>query len=84
MNFGTVDIVGQIADLKDVDYKNTLALATLVELLAEKGLFSKQEFAQKAQDLDRASLAEFALKQNSLKPQKTRRDRIVKVANGEQ
>jgi hypothetical protein len=63
MSFGTVDIIGQIADLKDTDYKNTLALATLIELLAAKGLFSKQEFARKAHELDNASLAEFAINQ---------------------
>lgn len=71
MNFNTVDIIGQIADLKDVDCKNTLAIATLIELLVEKGLFSKQEFAQKARELDNSCLAEFALKQRkNLKPQR--------------
>ena len=83
MNFGTVDIIGQLADLKDVDYKNTLALAALIELLTEKGLFSKREFTEKAQELDHASLAEFALKQNSIKPQKTCRDRIIKAVSSE-
>lgn len=67
MNFGTIDIIGQIADLKDVDYKNTLALAALIELLTEKGLFSKREFAEKVQELDHASLAEFAFKQSRVK-----------------
>lgn len=72
MQFSTVDIIGQIADLKDVDCKNTLAIATLIELLADKGLFSKQEFAQKARELDNSCLAEFALRQRkSLKPRKS-------------
>lgn len=71
MNFNTIDIIGQIADLKDVDCKNTLAIATLIELLVDKGLFSKQEFAQKAHELDNACLAEFVLRQNKKdKPQR--------------
>ncbi|HWR42449.1 hypothetical protein [Sporomusa sp.] len=60
-----LDIAGQLADLKDVDYKNTLAIATLIELLIEKGLFTRQEFAQKAQEMESASLAEIIIKRRS-------------------
>ncbi|MDF2572918.1 MAG: hypothetical protein K0R55_4522 [Sporomusa sp.] len=63
MNF--LDIAGQLSDLKDVDYKNTLAIAVLIELLIEKGLFTRQEFAQKAQELESASLAEILVKRRS-------------------
>ncbi|WP_425058468.1 hypothetical protein SCACP_31210 [Sporomusa carbonis] len=60
-----LDIAGQLADLKDVDYKNTLAVAVLIELLIAKGLFTRQEFAQKAQELESASLAEIFIKRRS-------------------
>lgn len=58
MTLSTLDVAGQIADMKDVDYKNTLAVAVLVELLIEKGLFSRQEFAAKGRELEQATLAE--------------------------
>lgn len=46
------ELVGHIADLKDADCQQSLALETLVELLVEKGVFTRQEFARKAQALD--------------------------------
>lgn len=60
-----LDIAGQLADLKDVDYKNTLAIAVLIELFIDKGLFTRQEFARKAQELESASLAEIILKRRA-------------------
>lgn len=62
MTMSTLEIVGQIADLKETDYKNTLALATLIELLIDKGLFTRQEFAHKAAELDGATVGEIILK----------------------
>ena len=56
-----IDILGQIANLKDIDYKNMLALAALVELLIDKKIITAQEFAGKAQDLELANLADIAL-----------------------
>ncbi len=50
-----LDIIAQISDLKELDYQNTLAVATLIELLIEKKIFTKQEFAKKAYDLDQLS-----------------------------
>jgi hypothetical protein len=44
-----------LADLKEMDYRNALAVASLVELLAEKGLVDLTELARKAADLDRAA-----------------------------
>lgn len=61
MNLNTINIAGQIADLKDVDYKNTLAIASLIELLVAKGIISREEFAAQALKLERASLSEIAL-----------------------
>lgn len=60
-----LDVAAQLGDLKDVDYKNTLAIAVLIELFIEKGLFTRQEFAQKAQELESASLAEILMKRRS-------------------
>lgn len=48
INFGA-----QIADLKEVDYRNTLAVAALIELLVEKGILTREELAEKAGALDR-------------------------------
>jgi hypothetical protein len=45
----------EIADLKDVDYRNTLAICTLIELLCERGLIGRAEFARRAQALDLAA-----------------------------
>ena len=58
MSLNMLDIAGQLADMKDVDYKNTLAAAVLVELLIDKGVFTRQEFAAKGRELEQATLAE--------------------------
>lgn len=58
MTLSALEVAGQIADLKDVDYKNTLAVAVLVELLIDKGIFSRQEFAAKGRELEQATLAD--------------------------
>jgi hypothetical protein len=47
-----VDMIAQLADLKEVDYKNTLVLTALVELLVEKGVLARNEVIQKARQLD--------------------------------
>lgn len=58
MQTGKLEIMGQIADLKDVDYRNTLAISVLIELLIEQGLFTRQQFTEKAQELENQSWAE--------------------------
>ncbi|MGL5514457.1 MAG: hypothetical protein ACRDBM_14650 [Sporomusa sp.] len=60
-----LNIVGQLADLKDVDYRNTLAVAALIGLLIEKKLFTRQEFSLKTQQLECSSLAEFISKKRT-------------------
>lgn len=57
-----VALGAQLADMKDVDYRNTLAIASLIELLTEKGVISRQELARKAQTLDALTEAEIALR----------------------
>lgn len=61
MGLNTIDIIGQIADLKNTDYKNTLAIAVLIELLIDNGLFTRQDFARKAAEMEGSCLAEIAL-----------------------
>jgi len=53
-----INIIGQIADLKDIDYKNTLAITALIEIFIEKGLFTREDFSHKAQALENLTLAE--------------------------
>jgi hypothetical protein len=47
-----VDILYQISKLKDIDYKNTLVLTSLVELLIEKGIITRNELIRKTKELD--------------------------------
>ena len=60
-----LDVAGQLADLKDVDYRNTLAISVLIELLIEKGLFTRQEFLKKSLEMESASLTEIIMKRRS-------------------
>lgn len=53
-----IDIYAQIGDLKEVDYRNTLAIAAIIEILNEKGLITRREFAQMAQRLDTMTVEE--------------------------
>lgn len=57
-----IDILGQLADLKDVDCKNTLAITVLIELFIEKGLFTREDFAHQAQALEKLTLNEITAK----------------------
>ncbi len=58
MKENEINVISQLADLKDTDYKNTLAITTLIELFIEKGLFTREEFAHQAQLLERSTLSE--------------------------
>ena len=53
-----LDMISQIADMKEIDYKNTLAITSMIELLIEKGIFDRREIAEKAQFLEDQTLAE--------------------------
>lgn len=59
-----LDIVGQIADLKEIDYKNTLAIASIIELLIDKGIIKRNDIALKAMQLESMTLDE--VKENRL------------------
>lgn len=47
-----VDILYQIANLKEIDYKNTLVLSSIVELLIEKKIITRKELLDKTAQLD--------------------------------
>ena len=47
-----VDILYQISSLKEIDYKNTLVLTSLVELLIDKGVITRKELISKTKELD--------------------------------
>jgi len=48
----TIDLYATLADMKQADYKNMLAITTLIDLLVEKGIVTRTELAQRAQRLD--------------------------------
>jgi hypothetical protein len=50
----TIDLYATLADMKDVAYKNALAVTALIELLIGKGLITREELAATAQRLDAA------------------------------
>jgi hypothetical protein len=47
-----IKIYSHIADLKETDYKNTLAIASIIEVLIEKGIISKEDLSKKVLELD--------------------------------
>lgn len=51
-----VDVVAQLADLKEVDYHNTLLISTLVELLIEKRIINREELLSVMKELDEEML----------------------------
>lgn len=53
-----LDMISQIADLKEIDYKNTLAITSIIELLIEKGILERTEVAIKAQVLEDQTISE--------------------------
>lgn len=53
-----LDMISQLADLKEIDYKNTLAITSIIELLIEKGVLDRHEVAEKAQFLENQTMAE--------------------------
>ncbi len=56
-----VNIIAQLSDMKDTDYRNTLAIASLIEVLIEKGIINRNEIAIKARQLDSMSIEEIHL-----------------------
>ncbi len=42
----------RLADMREVQYRQTLALASLIELLVTRGILDREELARTAQRLD--------------------------------
>lgn len=57
-----VEVVGQLADLKSVDYRNTLAISVLIDLFIDKGIITREEFVRKAAELEGETMAEIIMK----------------------
>ncbi len=49
-----IALFATLGDMKDVAYKNTLAITALIDLLIEKGVITREEMAARAQQLDAA------------------------------
>ncbi len=47
-----VQMMAKLGDLKDEHYRNTLALSTIIELLVDKGILTREEVERKAAELD--------------------------------
>jgi hypothetical protein len=46
-----------LSNMKETDYKNTLAVTALIELLTDKGIITKKDFSAKAEEIECADLA---------------------------
>jgi hypothetical protein len=53
-----LDLIGQIADMKEIDYKNTLAIASIIEVLIDKGIINRNDIALKALQLENMTIEE--------------------------
>ncbi len=56
-----LEIISQLGDIKEVEYKNTLALTSIIELLLEKNIISKEDISRKAEELDQRATAEASI-----------------------
>lgn len=66
----TIDIMARLGDMEEHIYRNTLAVATLIELLTSRGAFTREEFARTATALDNATLAEIVARRRAHRPQR--------------
>lgn len=63
-----IDIIAQIGDMKDNDYRNSLAIASIIEILIEKGIIDRNDIARKARQLDSMSIEEIhSMRKSSLR-----------------
>ncbi|MFB9279325.1 hypothetical protein [Cohnella cellulosilytica] len=47
-----LDLASQVSEMKHDNYKQLLALSTLIELLVDKGILTPEEIRQKASDME--------------------------------
>lgn len=52
LSMDMVSMIAKLGDLKDEHYRNTLAISTMLELLVDKGVFTREEMEKKAAELD--------------------------------
>lgn len=53
-----IDLLAQLSDLKEIDYRNTLAIASIIEILIEKKIIAKDDVVKKSQELDSLTIKE--------------------------
>ncbi|EOD00536.1 hypothetical protein [Caldisalinibacter kiritimatiensis] len=53
-----IDVFAEIGDLKEIDYRNTLAIASIIEVLVDKGIIDRNDIAKKARLLDSMTIDE--------------------------
>ncbi len=56
-----LEIISQLGDIKEVEYKNTLAFTSIIELLLEKNIISKEDISRKTEELDQMATAEASI-----------------------
>lgn len=57
----SIDIIGEIADLKEIEYKNTLAIVSVIELLIEKKIITRRDISKKADFLDNLTVEQLKI-----------------------
>lgn len=62
MSTTKLEVYSQIADLKEIDYRNTLAIASMIEVLIDKGIITKRDIARKAYQLEHETTEKIAIK----------------------
>lgn len=62
-----INLVSQIGDMKEINYKNTLAIASIIEILLEKDIISYSDIRNKVQELDEMAFMEANTPQNAQK-----------------
>lgn len=53
-----LDIASQLGNMKEVEYRNTLAITSIIELLLEKNILTKEDLSKKAEELDQMAFLE--------------------------
>lgn len=52
-----IEYLLDLAEIKDTEYKNTLALISLIDLLVEKGIITRKEIAKKSKEISKLKTA---------------------------
>jgi len=57
-----LNLWGQLADMKEIDYRNTLAIASIIEVLLDKRIITREDIANKAAFLNQIAFEEPEMK----------------------